>query len=233
MKGTVLSEGSRAAFTAAVGKELELALAACPAPAPSKAFEARMEGLIADEKRPVRRLVNSRAKRVAAALIAAVLLLLMVGFTSERIRSSVAGFFVETFGDHVEYFDPAITKTSIEEEYGLVPVPEGFEESVVSKSDLGIRTCYSTADDDTIWLWQTCNKSGIYSVDNEHGTQMETVIEGKSVMIILSEDHAHAAWIENGYYFTLSYSSPISIDQFKEWIASVDPKQQQEAAPLP
>ena len=36
MKGTVLSEGSRAAFTAAVGKELELALAACPAPAPLK-----------------------------------------------------------------------------------------------------------------------------------------------------------------------------------------------------
>ena len=192
-----------------------------------------MEGLIADEKRPVRRLVNSRAKRVAAALIAAVLLLLMVGFTSKRIRSSVAGFFVETFGDHVEYFDPAITKTSIEEEYGLVPVPEGFEESAVSKTDLRVSTCYSSADDDTIWLWQTCNKSGIDSVDNEHGTETETVIEGTPVRIILADDHAVAAWVENGYYFTLSYSSAISIDQFTEWISSVDPKQQQEAAPLP
>lgn len=224
MNSPAVSENLRSALSAAVDRELELALASCPAFAPSAGFGERMEKLIREEKRPVRRLLNSRVKRAAAALIAAAMMLCFLGFTSERIRSSVAGFFVQVFGDHTEYSDPAITKTSIEEEYGLVPVPEGFEESTVSKTDLRVSTCYSSADDDTIWLWQTCSKSGIYSVDNEHGTQMETVIEGKSVMIILSEDHAHAAWIENGYYFTLSYSSAISIDQFTEWISFVNPK---------
>lgn len=221
MKGTVLSEGSRAAFTAAVGKELELALAACPAPAPSKAFEARMEGLIADEKRPVRRLVNSRAKRVAAALIAAVLLLLMVGFTSERIRSSVAGFFVETFGDHVEYFDPAITKTSIEEEYGLVPVPEGFEEEVKTRGDKLVVTWYQDSGENAIVLMQFAGKDASLNVDSEHGEFYDKQVEGRIVHFNTGGSVISATWIENGYLFSLSLPSGVDTILIEQLIISL------------
>ena len=223
MNGMVLSERSCAALTAAVDKELELTLASCPAPAPSKAFEARMEGLIAEEKRPVRRLVNSRAKHVAAALIAAVLLLTVVSFTSERIRSSVAGFFVQTFGDHSEYFNPGVTKTSIEEEYGLVPVPEGFVEYKTIIEDDYLSRIYAKDENSLISLLQQAGSSVSESVDNEHGVIDEYEINGKTVLIYLSGKAAHAAWTENGYYFSLAFTSfsQVDLDQIIDYVSSV------------
>ena len=223
MNGMVLSERSCAALTAAVDKELELTLASCPAPAPSKAFEARMEGLIAEEKRPVRRLVNSRAKHVAAALIAAVLLLTVVSFTSERIRSSVAGFFVQTFGDHSEYFNPGVTKTSIEEEYGLVPVPEGFDEKTVINADTCRVTDYNK-NGILLRLMQMTGKDARIAVDNEHGAFTEMTLGEKTVRIYSAEGCADAAWVENGYLFSLTYNSAVDADLFLDWIMSVKQK---------
>lgn len=215
MNSPAVSENLRSALSAAVDRELELALASCPAFAPSAGFGERMEKLIREEKRPVRRLLNSRVKRAAAALIAAAMMLCFLGFTSERIRSSVAGFFVQVFGDHTEYSDPAITKTSIEEEYGLVPVPEGFEERDTIREECFSSTTYTKGEDTAIILIQQAGDSISEFVDNEHGTVQEYRIDGKNVRISLAEHYAHAAWIENGYYFSLTFTStsPFDIDQ--------------------
>ena len=209
-----------------LGKSISADLAAEGTPTPQKEpvfsedFEQRMneffaKGSSAKKKNKV------RPKRWLIIAIAAVVVLAATACAVPEIRESIAGFFVKVFGNHVEYTDPAITKESIEEEYGLVPIPEGFEETVVLKTDLDLVVDYSDSDGNTITLEQSANKHKISTVDNENGDYKEISVEGKSVLVYLSESYAQASWVDNGYYFHLAYSSSVDINQLCEWISLV------------
>lgn len=213
-----------AEFMAAYGEVLDAQFEALSAaakedpPELSEAFEERMAELF--RSGPSRRAHSGLGKRILTAA-AAVMLLAFLGFTFKGALMSVAGFFVEAFDDHVEITRPDVTKTSIEEEYALVPIPEGYEEIPQIRDDVTYDTWYSNAEGSTIILGQSCSDHGVRTVDNEHMTETDMEIDGLMVHIILSDDHAFAAWIENGYFFKLSYDSPVTMEQFSEWIASV------------
>ncbi|MBQ1684149.1 MAG: DUF4367 domain-containing protein [Clostridia bacterium] len=186
----------------------------------SRGFERKMKQLLDSGRsvRPVRRILI-----IAAAFV---MLLALVGFTSKKVRSSIAGFLIETFGDHDEYSDPKAMKSSIEEEYGLVPVPEGFEESNAIRDEFIISITYTNDENSAIQLLQRAGSNVSESVDNEHGVLEECEMDGKTVQIYLTEIAAHAAWIENGYYFSLAYTSasPFDLDQIIGYISSVTVK---------
>ena len=182
-------------------------------------FEKRMDEFFANQADGGKKKIKRRRWILIA--VAAVLALAATACAVPEIRESIAGFFVKVFGDHVEYTDPAITKESIEEEYGLVPIPEGFEETVVLKTDLDLVVDYSDSDGNTITLEQSANKHKISTVDNENGDYKEISVEGKSVLVYLSESYAQASWVDNGYYFHLAYSSSVDINQLCEWISLV------------
>ena len=196
----------------ALGEAIDAEIGALLANAPSephvfsKTFERRMDRLFRTG-RPVH-----RARRAAFIAAAAILALVLVACTVPRVRRS--NYAEHTFQD--------LTKTRIEEVYGLVPIPEGFEEEFVDIGDTSCFTDYVDANDTTISLHQFARTTAGESIDNEHGEIFEASVGGKTVLIRFWEGKgAYAAWVENGYYFSLVYSSPVSLEQFEEWIASV------------
>ncbi len=209
-----------------LGKSISADLAAEGTPTPqkepvfSKDFEQSMneffaKGSSAKKKNKV------RPKRWLIIAIAAVVVLAATACAVPEIRESIAGFFVKVFGDHVEYTDPNVTKDSIEEEYGISPIPEGFiVESIVNGETTRITT-YRNYSDDVIVLIQSVDPTQINSVDNEYGTSEEKVIDGKSVRIYTSDYFAQASWVQEGYYFSLTYNAPISSESFEDLICLV------------
>lgn len=162
-----------------------------------------------------KRKLSKRGLKVLLIAAAILLALTAVACAVPEIRESIAGFFVRIFSDHVEYVDPAITKDRIEEEYGLVPVPDGFEVINCSKTDTENVTTYSDLAGNTIVLVQNVREAIDHSVDIEQGVFFERSLDGKSLRIYFSEKSAQASWMENGYYFSLSYSSQIDEKAFE------------------
>ncbi len=186
----------------------------------SERFEEKMNDLIngdASEKKGASR----RRLRPIWLIAAAVLLLAATACAVPSIRKSIAGFFVRMFGDHVEYYAPDAYKKGIEEEYGLAPVPDGFSVQSHYKIDIQVNTVYADIDGNTILLSQAANQTPDNSVDNEHGEFVEHEIGERTVLIRITEENAHSSWVENGYFFTLDYSSPIDLDTFIRWISTV------------
>lgn len=186
----------------------------------SERFEEKMNDLIngdASEKKGASR----RRLRPIWLIAAAVLLLAATACAVPSIRKSIAGFFVRMFGDHVEYTDPDITKDRIEEEYGLVPIPEGFSVSFYSNIGTSVTIAYENEDGNSIGLIQSAYNGIDASIDSESGDLTEYNINGKNVMLYYSTDGAHAAWVENGYYFSLDYTAAIELEVFEGWIKCV------------
>ena len=186
----------------------------------SAEHEAKMRALFDRVERRERRRTRTRVALVAAAC--AFVVLTCSAFTYPLIRESAAGFFVQTFKDHVEYTRPAVTKESIEEEYGLVPVPYGFEITEEIKTDISRTVTYSNDEQDVIMLRQSASQQGILYVDNEHGEFSDATIGELQVRLYMGDGSVQASWIEDGYFFSLSCNAPIDRSLFEELIASVD-----------
>ena len=187
----------------------------------SESFENRMNELIRTGKPKSGK--RAGAKRWLIIAIAAVLALAATACAVPEIRESIAGFFVKVFGDHVEYVDPNVTKNSIEEEYGIVPIPEGFAVTNSVKTDSSLVVTYTDDSQHSIILRQIADKNYSINVDSEHGSFEEYELFGKDVRIQYGADGAQAAWVQDGYYFTLTYPDEVSLETFEEWIASVRP----------
>lgn len=165
--------------------------------------------------------LSKRGKRILLIAIAAVLALTLTACAVPEIRESIAGFFVKIFSDHVEYSDPDVTKETIEEEYGLVPIPEGFEVTSATCTDTCNTIIYMDDDQCAIALVQGAKGYNNDSIDNEHGVFSEYIIGDKTVRVYYSEVNAHAAWVDNGYYFFLSCAQFIELQDFLTLIESV------------
>ena len=165
----------------------------------SAEHEAKMRAIFDNFEKKQRRRRRTRWALVAAACI--VFVFTCVSCTVPKVRNSVAGFFVQVFGDHTEYTDPAVTKECIEEEYGLVPVPEGFEVTEETETDTSRTVTYTDKEENIILLRQIADKSYQLNVDNEHGSFSEYELNGITAEISLGEDGAVAAWVQDGYFF--------------------------------
>lgn len=207
------------AISEALDKEIDEALAAASAEPHefSTGFEKRMNELFNGSAAKRR----SRIKRIVLIAVAAVLTLTAAACAFPKIRHSIAGFFTKVFEDHIDYIEPDITKDHIEEEYGLVPIPEGFEISDTVKAKTSLIVTYTDKENNALMLRQIADKSYQLNVDNEHGSFSEYDLNGKSVMISLAEDGAVAAWVQDGYFFSLVYQSEIDMETFESWIMSV------------
>lgn len=208
-------------YGALIDAEIEAAFAeAEKAPiVPSKRFERRMRALL----RRGGKAAPSRTKRILIIAAAALLALAMGACAVPEVRESIAGFFVKIFDDHAEYTSPDITKERIEEEYGLVPIPEGFELINELKTKSSLVLVYSDADENVIALRQIADKDIHHLIDNENGETCECEIGGKTVLFYHSENSSCASWIEDGYFFSLSCGSKVDPEVFKEWIRAVKP----------
>lgn len=185
----------------------------------SEGFEKRMDAFFA--QRRASRIKRRRTRRLLIAAAAVITALAATACAVPEVRESIAGFFVKVFGDHVEYAEPAVTKDSIEEEYGLVPVPEGFVFKESHKLNDYVETTYINDRNESIVLIQSANNDNSGFADTGDGPVTEQTVGDKTVIIQYSSDHSTASWVENGYYFALSYPSSIDTETFRTWIESV------------
>ncbi len=190
----------------------------------SEEHEAKMAELIKTGRPNDKKGLSKRGRRILIIAVAALLALTAVACAVPQIRKSIAGFFVQEFGDHDEFTRPDMTKSTIEEEYGIVPVPEGYKLTEEIVVDFWISRTYMDDDNNSIILEQHAGDPEHMwtTVDNEHGENYEKEIAGKTVRIHFAEGGCSADWVENGYYFIFSASViPLDKDTFEEWIASV------------
>lgn len=190
----------------------------------SQKFEKEMAELIKTGKPKQRKTTSNRGKRILVIAIAAALALVATACAVPEIRESIAGFFVKIFSNHVEYSESKATKESIEVEYGIIPIPEGFEISYSSNDGESVLTEYVDDEDNIIKLIQGAKGFPGESVDNEHGDFYEYYIGDIAVRIMHNEYGAQAAWLQDGYYFSIVYTSPIELEEFETWIKSVRAK---------
>ena len=212
------------AYGEVIDAEIEATLASAEPDMPelSPEFRKKMEELIRTGKpNNKKKGLSKRGKRILIIAIAAVLALTLTACAVPEIRESIAGFFVKIFSDHVEYSDPDVTKETIEEEYGLVPIPEGFEVTSATCTDTCNTIIYMDDDQCAIALVQGAKGYNNDSIDNEHGVFSEYIIGDKTVRVYYSEVNAHAAWVDNGYYFFLSCAQFIELQDFLTLIESV------------
>lgn len=187
----------------------------------SPQFKKQMEELIRTGKPNNKRVLSKRGKRILIIAIAAVLALALTACAIPEIRESIAGFFIKIFSDHVEYSDPDVTKERIEEEYGLVPIPEGFSVVETTKLDSFIATTYLNEYQTAIQLIQGSSGYDGEVIDSEKGSFSEYTIGSKTVRIHFSDTFAQASWVQDGYYFSISYNASIKLEDFEKLIERV------------
>lgn len=212
------------AYGEVIDAEIEATLASADPDMPelSPEFKKKMEELIRTGKpNNKKKGLSKRGKRILLIAIAAVLALTLTACAVKEWES-IAGFFVKIFSDHVEYSDPEVTKDSIEEEYGLVPIPEGFKATNSTMTDTCNTIVYMDGYQHAIVLIQGAKGYNNDSIDNEHGDFSEYCIGGKTVRVYYSATSAQAAWVDNGYYFSLSCAQYIDLQEFLSLIESVN-----------
>ena len=190
----------------------------------SREFENKMEELIRTGKPNNRTVSRKRVRRIVLIAVAAVLALALAACAIPEVREFIAGFFVQHKDDHADYIAPEVTKETIEEEYGFVPIPDGFELISENKNDYLLEALYADADGNIIMFYQSVHTVNDESVDDEHGEFYEREIGGKTELIHHSEYGSVASWMDNGYYFSLGYGSDIDLNVFEEWISLIKTK---------
>lgn len=239
-------EKSKRAIADAYGELLDAEIEAILASAPkeqhifSDGFEKKMNALInnagSDEdgcKTEESVTVKRRKVRKLWLIAAAILALAAAACAVPEVRKSIAGFFIRTFSDHVEYSDPDITKTSIEEEYELNPIPEGFSVTYYSNIGTDMIIKYMDADETLISLLQSANKSGVEAVDSERGDFTYHTVRGIEVRLYSGDDGSVAVWIENGYYFSMVYTKPMDKELLEHMMSLVKPMRYYSLSTMP
>lgn len=232
-------ENRKVAIADAYGEMLDAEIDAILASAPkeqhifSDGFEKKMNALInnagsdddgckTEESVPVKRRKVRKLWLIAAAILA----LAAAACAVPEVRKSIAGFFIRTFSDHVEYSDPDITKTSIEKEYELNPIPEGFSVTYYSNIGTDMIIKYMDTDEALIRLLQSANPNGVEMIDAERGDFTYHTVDGKEVRLYSGDDGSVAVWIDNGYYFSLFYTEPMDQELLEHMMSLVKIKEQ-------
>ncbi|MBR0157120.1 MAG: DUF4367 domain-containing protein [Clostridia bacterium] len=190
----------------------------------SPKFKKQMEELIRTGKPNNKAASRRSARRIVLIAIAAVLALALAACAIPQVREFIAGFFVQHKDDHDEYAEPEVTKERIEEEYGLVPIPEGFSIVEITRLNNFIATTYMNESQTAIQLIQGSVGYDGDVIDNEKGSFSEYTVGSKTVRMYFSDYFAQASWIQDGYYFSISYNASIQLKDFEKLIENVNPK---------
>ena len=172
----------------------------------SPEFCAKMDALIAEQKRGSWRLLSGKTRRalVVAAILAASLLLVAC---TPRLREAVSELVVTVYETFVRFTSDSADgqlRTEIETIYEFDPVPEGFE--MVSReqdSPYYVKTIYIDSSGDRIVLHQFVPTLSDGAADVENASSFYKAVFGADVWFSLSDDLQAATFFCDGYRFTI------------------------------
>lgn len=187
-------------------------------------FYARMDALIAEQKRGAWRMMPRQCKRVlvVAAILAATLMLVACSPVLRHAVTRIAVTIYETFIDFTVDTTEGELKTEIETVYGLNPLPEGFE--LVSQkrgNPFRVDTIYENTIYEKIFLIQTIPDNSISSADVERRDTVTQTICGSEVLFSNDRNIRTATVIHDGYSFAVRYIGQIEQKEFEEIVASL------------
>ena len=157
----------------------------------SPEFYAKMDALIAEQKRGSWRLLSRQARRalVAAAILAASLLLVAC---TPKLREAVAELVVTVYETFVRFTSDSVDgqlRTEIETIYEFDPVPDGFEMvSQEQETPYYVETIYMRSSGDRIDLHQFVPTLSFGTTDAEKSNSFPKTISETSVWISSAND---------------------------------------------
>ena len=169
----------------------------------SQAFENKMNKLIKKDKR----ISLYTRRRLSRALIAAIIatLIMLTGLMSvSASREKIVEFVESVFSDHTEVQlseDSPETLETIEKEYILSSVPEGFEQVQYDRDEWGTLIVWENDNKEQLSFSQSCLDSDV-SMDNEHDFE-KIKMNGYPAYIFGNENEYLIRWTDGEYWFTI------------------------------
>ena len=186
----------------------------------SERFMKRMLRLFRNRKKPYWKYVNTAAKRVAVAFLAAALLF-ATACSIKPIREPIMRFITEIYETFTAYFFEGDTVDTIEKEYSLSAPPEGFVQTDKVVFETLITTVYQNDLGNTITISQMpTNKSKIV-LDREMKSAKIETINGIETIIYDLENRKQAMWIKDHYYFDVVATGNVDVEILKKIVADL------------
>ena len=149
----------------------------------SARFEKKMEKLIAKEAAHPWSSRHPAAKPLIAAAVV-ILLLFALSISVGAVRDPIVHFFLRHFKDHAEVVFETPQKTTIEQEYELTLIPEGFQLVQRNVTDFGISSTYENDNGGFLIFEQSLpGVSEGTTFDNERARLYTEMIDGRAVFV--------------------------------------------------
>lgn len=167
----------------------------------SEKHNKKMAKLIKNQKKPYFTLICTAGRR-AACIVAAILILSASALSVKAIREAVFDFIMRIFSDHTVVTTESGTDAgypeTIEEEYYISELPEGFEEIEFGSSDKALSVYYSNDFGDYILFTQETKAEYETHYDNRMNNKNITY-NYQDYIIIEYESEITIIW-DNGHY---------------------------------
>ena len=191
----------------------------------SEKHKKKMGKLIKRQRKPYFKLICTTGRR-AACIIVAIVVITASTLSVKAVREAIFNFITKIFSDHtvvtVESGTAEGYPETIEDEYYIFDLPEGFELIDYYKMDTSIVSMYCN-NDEYIFFSQYTKDYYETNYDNEHASfEQELYSTNQSYLIIESEVDTVYIW-NNGSYI-LSIRSNIDKNTILELCESKNPK---------
>ena len=181
----------------------------------STEFEQSMNNIVNQRKKPLRRIFNTTAKRVAS-VAAAFLIVISVTFSVDAIRTPFVEMFQKIFDNHVEIKIEGETTDYIAEIYAISELPQGY-----IMTDEMISTCMVNRDykkeDGTLFSYTQISTANdpMVNIDNEHSKHYKKKVDDLELYIAdFEQDNIKQIyWVQEGYLFHLTFFSRPTDDE--------------------
>lgn len=181
----------------------------------STEFEQSMNNIVNQRKKPLRRIFNTTAKRVAS-VAAAFLIVISVTFSVDAIRTPFVEMFQKIFDNHVEIKIEGETTDYIAEIYAISELPQGY-----IMTDEMISKCMVNRDyekeDGTLFSYTQISTANdpMVNIDNEHSKHYKKKVDDLELYIAdFEQDNIkHIYWVQEGYLFHLTFFSRPTDDE--------------------
>lgn len=168
----------------------------------SEKHNKKMAKLIKRQRKPYFKLICTTGRRVAC-IVVLMLVVFASSLTVKAVREAVYDFIMSIFSDHtvvtVDSGTDAGYPETIEEEYYISDLPEGFDEVEYMKSDLAVRRNYFN-NNSYIFFLQFTKAYYRDNYDNEHSVSIEHYRDNKQeYQVIVAQNVITYIW-DNGRY---------------------------------
>lgn len=189
-------------------------------------LEAKMQKLIAKERKFYYYWINTLGKRVAAIILAIILCLTTVTFSVRAIREPVVRFIVETFEKFSNVLfvnDKSENDTVVEIDFKKIEpkyIPTGY--SLDSKfEDVAIlNMIFVNSDNTTIMYMQAINKEGVLQANTENVEYEEFNINGYDA--IYYSNKGTNTIVISGEKYIFTFESTIEKDELTKMAESIE-----------